>query len=89
MQIAGGPETYFRVLAEQGIRDVIPFRSLDKPAAPSQAVPLAGGAMAVGGAAALAKERLDRKKIKKIVKQEIEKERKSHTGPGLNGISFF
>jgi hypothetical protein len=52
-------------------------------------VPLAGGAMAVGGAAALAKERLDRKKIKKIVKQEIEKERKSHTGPGLNGISFF
>jgi hypothetical protein len=30
-----------------------------------------------------------RKKIRKIVKQEIENERKSHTGPGFNGISFF
>ena len=26
---------------------------------------------------------------RKMVKQEIENERKSHTGPGFNGISFF
>jgi len=40
----------------------------------------------MGGAAAAV---VTRKKIRKIVKQEIENERKSHTGPGFNGISFF
>jgi len=50
-------------------------------------LPLPGAApLAMGGAAAAV---VTRKKIRKIVKQEIENERKSHTGPGFNGISFF
>ncbi len=86
MKIAGGPETYFRVLEQEGIRDARPFREIG-----AMGIRLPGAApLAVGTAAAvLAKKQMDRKKIRKIVRQEIDKERKSHPGPGLNGISFF
>jgi len=66
----------------EGIRGVRPFREIG-----AMGIPLPGAApLAMGGAAARGGEP---QKIRKIVKQEIENERKSHTGPGFNGISFF
>ena len=86
MKIAGGPETYFRVLEQEGIRDARPFREIG-----AMGICLPGAAAVAAGAATaiLAQKGMDRKKIRKIVRQEISKERKSHAGPGMNGISFF
>ena len=82
MKLSGGPEAYFKTLEAEGIRGVRPFREIG-----TMGLPLPGAApLAMGGAAAAV---VTRKKIRKIVKQEIENERKSHTGPGFNGISFF
>jgi hypothetical protein len=86
MKIAGGPESYFKALEREGIKGVRPFQEMG-----AKGLQLPGiGPLAVGAAAgAMLSSKLDRKKIKQVVRQEIEKERKSHTGPGLNGISFF
>jgi len=82
MKLAGGAETYFKTLEAEGVKGVRPFREIGK-----MGMALPGTApMAMGGAAGAL---MNRKKIRKIVKQEIDNELKSHQGPGMNGMTFF
>ena len=82
MKLSGGPEAYFKTLEQEGIKGVKPFREIG-----AMGIPLPGASSLAVGAAAGAL--VNRKKIRKIVRQEIANEKKSHSGPGVNGISFF
>ena len=82
MKLAGGPENYFKVLEQEGVTKPKPFREIG-----AMGITLPGVVpIAVGVAVA---KPLDKKVVKQIVQEELDKERKSHCGPGLNGISFF
>lgn len=101
MKLSTGADQYFQALQDQGIKGVafkhIGESGIKMPGLVPLALGVAAGGLGIAAGAGLAKSALgakkakplDKKEVQKLVKQEVKKQQQAHTGPGINGISFF